>query len=223
VLKGKGRYGFKVGKYDKDKVLYIDPLLASTYLGGSVGDWVNAIAIDSVGNVYVTGETFSTDFPVTAGAYDTTFSGNATLWIGDAFISKLDGNLSTLLASTYLGGSGDDWVSAIAIDSVGNVYVTGETFSTDFPVTVGAYDTTFSGNATLWIGDAFISKLDSNLSSGVPPTTTSTLPSSFSSGGGGGGGCTINPKANDIGLGIPLLILACLLWTRRRHLLAKKK
>ena len=153
MLKGKGRYGFKVGKYDKDKVLYIDPLLASTYLGGSVGDWVNAIAIDSVGNVYVTGETFSTDFPVTAGAYDTTFSGNATLWIGDAFISKLD----------------------------------------------------------------------SNLSSGVPPTTTSTLPSSFSSGGGGGGGCTINPKANDIGLGIPLLILACLLWTRRRHLLAKKK
>jgi hypothetical protein len=136
-------------------------LLASTYLGGAEGSWWNApddvaysLALDSAGNVYVGGVTESPDFPTTPGAYDRSYSDKM-----DAFISKLDSNLTTLLASTYLGGSGEDRDSSLALDSSGNVYLTGTTQSTDFPTTVGAYGQTYNGG-----GDAFISKLDSNLS-----------------------------------------------------------
>ncbi|WP_169704056.1 SBBP repeat-containing protein [Candidatus Kuenenia stuttgartensis] len=125
-------YGFKVASYDKTKELVIDPLLASTYLGGSSNDYGVAIAIDGSNNVYVTGNTSSTDFPVTSGAYDTPLGGDR-----DVFITKLDSSLSTLQASTYLGGSDSDRVYTIAFDGSNNVYVTGNTSSTDFPVTSG--------------------------------------------------------------------------------------
>ena len=147
-------YGFKVASYDKTKELVIDPLLASTYLGGSSNDYGVAIAIDGSNNVYVTGNTSSTDFPVTSGAYDTPLGGDR-----DVFITKLDSSLSTLQASTYLGGSDSDYAYAIALDSSNNVYVTGNTSSSDFPTTSGAYDTSFNDGF-----DVFISKLDSSLS-----------------------------------------------------------
>ena len=159
-------YGFKVAAYDKSHDLIIDPLLASTFLGGSDSDYVggveyygNTIAIDRSNNVYVTGYTDSDDFPTTSGAYDTTWDGGTY----DVFISKLDSSLSNLLASTYLGGSGVDYGNAIATDSSDNVYVTGYTNSDDFPTTSGAYDTSIgeSYNGT----NVFISKLDSSLSS----------------------------------------------------------
>jgi hypothetical protein len=128
-------------------------LLASTFLGGSGNDEAKAIAIDSSGNVYVAGWTGgSTDFPTTPGAYDTSYSNI------DAFVSKLDSNLTKLLASTYLGGSNDNEAYAIAIDSSGNVYVVGMTNSKDFPTTPGAYDKIFHGSS-----DTFISKFDANL------------------------------------------------------------
>ncbi|MBE7549082.1 MAG: SBBP repeat-containing protein [Planctomycetia bacterium] len=147
-------YGFKVASYDKTKELVIDPLLASTYLGGSSNDYGVAIAIDGSNNVYVTGNTSSTDFPVTSGAYDTSLGGDR-----DVFITKLDSSLSTLQASTYLGGSDSDYAYAIALDGSNNVYVTGNTSSSDFPTTSGAYDTSFNDGF-----DVFISKLDSSLS-----------------------------------------------------------
>ena len=147
-------YGFKLGDYDRTKGLVIDPLLASTFLGGSGGDEAMSITIDSSGNVYVTGGTRSMDFPTSTGAYDTSFNGDE-----DIFISKLDPDLQNLLASTFLGGAGEDLVAKpITIDSSGNVYVAGETGSTDFPTITGAYDDTFNGDY-----DAFVSKLDSNL------------------------------------------------------------
>ncbi|WP_457643473.1 S-layer homology domain-containing protein [Persephonella sp.] len=174
TVKGNG-YGFTVGEYDKTKPLVIDPLLASTYLGGSDIDWANSLALDSSGNVYVAGKTTSADFPVTAGAYDESFSA------GDAFISKLSQDLSTLIASTYLGGIMDDYATSIALDSSGNVYVTGGTYSTDFPVTAGAYDNTSNGDC-----DAFVSKLSSDLSgthilslSAIPPSGMAPLPVRF--------------------------------------------
>ncbi len=130
-------------------------LLASTYLGDSGSDYGFSLAIDSDGNIYVTGETRSLNFPTTPSAYDTSYNGG----IADVFISKLNGLLTNLLASTYLGGSadGEEWGFSLAINSGGNIYVTGGTDSSDFPTTSGAYDTS-CGN-----GDAFISKLNGSL------------------------------------------------------------
>jgi len=117
-------------------------LLYSTYLGGSEADISHDLALDSTGNVYIAGTTESSDFPVTAGAYDTTL--NEDYYAQDTFVSVLDPTLSTLSASTFLGGS---WIesahdTAIALDSAGHVYVTGDTASGDFPTTSDAYTTT---------------------------------------------------------------------------------
>ena len=155
-LLAKEQYGFTVsGDYDRNHTLIIDPeldtLLASTFLGGSGYESGNSLAVDNSGYVYVTGRTSSGDFPTILGAFDRTLND------GDAFISKLDSNLTMLLASTFLGGSGSDNGISLALDNAGNVYITGVTSSADFPTTSGAFDRTLNG------GDAFISKLDTNL------------------------------------------------------------
>jgi len=107
-------------------------LLYSTYLGGSANDSGNGIAVDSVGAVYVTGGTRSdTDFPITAGAYQRFSNGQL-----DAFVTKIDPTqvgLASRIYSTFLGGTGNDRGTAIAVDAFGNAYVTGRTDSTDFP------------------------------------------------------------------------------------------
>ena len=127
-------------------------LIYSTYLGGSNDEDGNAVALDSSGNAYVIGDTASTDFPTTAGALQSTSSGGF-----DAFISKLDSSGSSLLYSTYLGGNGDDVAQGIAVDLLGNAYVNGYTFSSNFPTTVGVVQTAFSGAR-----DAFVSKVNSS-------------------------------------------------------------
>jgi hypothetical protein len=128
-------------------------LLYSTYLGGDGGDGANAIAVDASGAAYVTGFTFATNFPTTAGAFDTSF-GSANNGGTDAFLTKLNASGSGLLYSTYLGGAGDDSGTGIALDASGAAYVTGNTSSADFPTT-NAYDTTRNGSQ-----DAFVAKLD---------------------------------------------------------------
>jgi len=140
------------------------PLAYSTYLGGSVTDVGNGIAVDSAGNAYVTGASVSTNFPTTAGAFDTTSNGGF-----DAFVTKLNSAGSApLVYSTYLGGSVTDQGSGIAVDSAGNAYVTGFTESTNFPTTAGAFDTTSNGGP-----DAFVTKITPPI--GPPPPATLTL------------------------------------------------
>jgi hypothetical protein len=97
------------------------------------------IAVDGSGNAYVTGATASTDYDVTPGAFQRTNGGS---W--DVFVTKLNAAGTALVYSTYIGGSGDEYGNAIAVDGSGNAYVTGETFSTNYDVTPGAFQTTKS-------------------------------------------------------------------------------
>jgi hypothetical protein len=163
-------YGFEVGEYDPNEPLVIDPLLASTYIGGSDDEWSSAITIDPSGDVIMATITLSTDYPVVAGAAQYTFGGGNY----DAAISKLDSDLTTLKASTFLGGSNTDWPFAVDTDLSGNVVVVGEVLARetggvdpdDFPTTAGADQTVCGGGPsgyTCW--DAFATKLSNDLSS----------------------------------------------------------
>ena len=127
-------------------------LVFSTFLGGNGDDYGLGVALDSPGNVYLTGYTTggTPPFPTTPGAYDTTLNG-----FTDAFVSKLAANGAFLTYSTFLGGNGDDTGAAITIDSSGSAYITGQSLSTNFPTTANAYDASYNGNY-----DAFVSKLN---------------------------------------------------------------
>jgi len=129
-------------------------LAYSTYLGGSSVDQGNGIAVDSTGCAYVTGKTGSSDFP-TVNPYQATKSGTSSYY--DAFVTKFSSSGSSLAYSTYLGGFYHEYGNGIAVDGSGNVYVTGETASSDFPSTADAYQSTNAGNS-----DAFISKLSAS-------------------------------------------------------------
>src|SRR3989454_3552691 len=147
VLKGSGQIGFEVAPYDKARPLVIDPVLTySTFTAGSSNDLALAIAVDSSGAAYITGSTNSTDYPITMGApatgCGTDGNCNGSLQNTDVFVTKLNSTGSALVYSTYLGGSFDEQGQAIAVDASGNAYVTGYTRSYDFPVTVGAAQTT---------------------------------------------------------------------------------
>ncbi len=129
-------------------------LLYSTYLGGSNGDFGNAIAADAAGNAYVTGSTTSSDFPL-MNPYQSTLGGKI-----DAFVTKLNANGNGLVYSTYLGGSDGDSEggSGIAVNAAGNAYVTGSTLASNFPVT-NALQSTFGGACPdRYCFDAFVTK-----------------------------------------------------------------
>ncbi|MCK4626235.1 MAG: SBBP repeat-containing protein [Phycisphaerae bacterium] len=143
-------FSFVVGDaYDPNLPLVIDPveLTYSTFLGGMSDEWGLDIAIDGSGCAYVTGDTWSSDFP-TQNAYDAGYSGNS-----DVFVTKLSAAGNALLYSTFLGGGSVDYESDITVDGSGCAYVTGETWSSDFP-TLNAYDSNHNGD---W--DAFVTKL----------------------------------------------------------------
>jgi uncharacterized repeat protein (TIGR01451 family) len=138
-------------------------ILYLTYLGGSKTDHANAIAVDAAGSAYVVGTTESRDFPVTAGALQPTFGGENV--VGDGFVTKLDPTGSSLLYSTFLGGSNDDEAVAIAVDGFGNAYVAGATRSANFPVSPGAFQPRYAGGDSNVFGaggDAFVVKLNAS-------------------------------------------------------------
>ena len=129
-------------------------LAYATFLGGSRDDGGNAIAVDGAGCAYVTGHTDSSDFPSTAGAFDRSYNGGGFY---DAFVVEVNANGTELAYATFLGGSGSDGGSAIAVDGVGCAYVTGTTYSSDFPSTAGAFDRSLNGDY-----DAFVVKVNAN-------------------------------------------------------------
>jgi hypothetical protein len=153
VLLSPRQAGFVLGRYDRSRPLVIDPVLAySTYLGGSDDDLPRDIAVDSVGNAYVTGMTWSLTFPgVDAGSLQPYNAG-----FNDAFVTKINPAGTAVVYSTYLGGSDIDWGYSIAIDGAGSAYVSGWTDSPDFPgIKEGSIQ---PGHPTG--RDAFVTKID---------------------------------------------------------------
>jgi hypothetical protein len=175
VLDAENHIHFALGAYDHTQPLVIDPTLVySTYLGGSGNDAGQGIAVDSSGNVYVTGSTTSIDFPL----MNPLQAGNAG--DSDVFVAKLSADGSALLYSTYLGGSANDYGKGIAIDSSGNAYVTGQTASTNFPLM-----NPFQANLACAYGNAFVAKLNSTGSALVYSTYLGGSGDSYENGDSG--------------------------------------
>ena len=152
TFRSSNQIGFEIGPFDTNKTLVIDPVLSySTYLGGTSDDIGNGIAVDSAGYAYVTGSTASVLFP-TVSPYQPHIG---SVGMDDAFVTKVSGTGNGLVYSTYLGGSGEDFANAIAVDASGNAYVTGQTNSNDFPTTQGALRTTLGSGAV-----GFVTKLN---------------------------------------------------------------
>lgn len=125
-------------------------LVAGTYLGGSSNDIAYALALDWDDEVVVTGTTQSADFPVESGSYDTTLGG----WT-DAFVTRLEPSLSSLVFGTFLGGTANDEAYTLVLDQYGCPVISGETASDGFPTTGNAYDRTYNGGI-----DAFVTRLN---------------------------------------------------------------
>lgn len=165
-LTGNNSVSFQVADYDAGKPLVIDPVLSfATYLGGSLGEASGKIAVDTSGNIYLTGSTFSTNFPHQGQLPPSVHSAY------NFFITKLNPQGNSIVFSTFFGGGGSgavpessDVIRGIAVDSSSNIYLTGSTSSLDFPTTTGAFQVTHGPNAdgVSFSDDAFITKLNSH-------------------------------------------------------------
>lgn len=157
-------------------------LLYSTFLGGSMWDWGRDLFLDASGNPVVTGNTYSSDFPTTAGAYDEFFNDSS-----DVFVAKLDSSGSNLPFSTFLGGGNDDYGLDLSLHHSGNLVLTGSTSSSDFPMTIRAFDE--SHNDSL---DVFVAELSASGSS--------LLYSTFMGGSGDDRGMVVllDPSGNPV-------------------------
>ncbi len=150
----------------------LDTLLASTYLGGSEDEGSVSIALADNGTVYVSGHTASsTDFPTSSGAYSESYNGGVGYGEGgDVFITHMDASLTSVIASTYLGGSNYEIARHAVIDEHGRIWVCGLTASSDYPFTPGAYDSTYGGGTGHDGGDMYISCLSPELDSLIAST-----------------------------------------------------
>ncbi len=150
VMNDSTHIAFRVAQYDSTKPLVIDPVLVySTYLGGSGNDQPTGIAVDDTGSVYVAGYTDSTDFPLA-------MLGSLPTGADHVFVAKLDSTGSNLVYADYLGGNAQDYGYALTLDSANEVYVTGPTSSSDFPV-VNPYQASLLGSF-----NGFLSKLSAD-------------------------------------------------------------
>ncbi|MGI8549536.1 MAG: SBBP repeat-containing protein [Dehalococcoidia bacterium] len=157
-LSNDGRVGITLGDYDRSEPLTIDPTLVySTYLGGSLFDQGNAIAVEATGSAYIAGATASFDFPTMNP--EQTVNKGAPKMATNAFITKLNTAGTAIVYSTFLGGSNGDSANAIAVDGSGEAFIAGSTRSTDFPTTSTAYQSTLKSSN---IGNAFMAELNGN-------------------------------------------------------------
>lgn len=154
VLNG-NEYGFDLGEYDKNRELIIDPLLSSTYFGGGDYEFCSSLAVDQDGDIYIAGHTRSGDLPSTTDGFSDTFNGDK-----DVFIARLDKTLSILKTCTYIGGSGLDECRLMKRHQDGNIYLTGNTESDNFPTTHGVRNPQYNKSGKI----IFVSILDSSLS-----------------------------------------------------------
>ncbi|KOR29245.1 hypothetical protein TI04_09095 [Achromatium sp. WMS2] len=148
-------YGFSLENYDATRPVFIDPIIQSTYLGGTNADYIHALAVTN-NAVYVAGYTYSTNFPQTSGSAQSTSGGGNY----DGIIAKLNLELTSIIQSSYLGGTSDDYINAIATNNEA-VYVTGYTTSTDFPQTSGGAQPNHGGGYR----DGIVAKLNLDLTS----------------------------------------------------------
>ena len=156
-------YGFRLGRHDPELPVVIDPMLQSSYLGGTESDSAHALAVHpSTGEVYVAGTASSPGIPKTSGGAQPLYGGGAT----EVIVARFDASLTTLIQATYLGANGDDSGLALAIHPVtGDVYVAGLTNSFTFPKTAGGAQAAMSGSQ-----DGFVARLNANLTTLIQTT-----------------------------------------------------
>ncbi|MBK6315247.1 MAG: SBBP repeat-containing protein [Blastocatellia bacterium] len=166
---------FEVTRRDPSSTLFIDPVLSySAYVAGGGDESGAGITVDAAGSAYLAGGSSSLDFPTTAGTISQTLAGST-----DGFVAKLTPDGSGYAFSTYVGGIADEGIARAVVDAAGNIYICGGTASTDFPTTIGAFDTSFSGGSF----DGFVAKL--------APGAASILYSSYLGGSGDDGAASI--------------------------------
>lgn len=138
-------------------------IIWATYIGGTNVEYLSDMEIDNEGNVYIIGNTLSSDFPTSENAYDRSFNGASGGNHGDLYIAKLSNDGAKLLFSTYLGGSDTESFENLALDNNGNIYICSSTSSTDYPITLNTLDSTFNGqNSGNYLADIAISKLSND-------------------------------------------------------------
>lgn len=150
-----GTVGIRLGDFDAERELVIDPVLSyATYWGGASDDLAPELALDQAGNVYLFGDTNSSNLPVTTGAYKTTRPGGPF----DNYVTKF-GTDGKVIWSTFVGGANDETAAGIAVDATGSVYLLGSTNSNDFPVSTTAPQATRASGGQMGT-DVFIAKLN---------------------------------------------------------------
>lgn len=148
-----GGYDAFVAVFNPQNSTAAETLTYASYLGGASEDVGTSINVDQYGNAYLTGYTFSIDFPVAGNAFQPTYNDGG----GDAFLCVVNPTAGTLTYSTFLGGTNIDVANKVQVDPSGNAAITGFTYSTDFPLSPGAAQPIYGGN-----GDAFVAVLNPN-------------------------------------------------------------
>lgn len=166
LLDARRNIRFRTGDYDQRYPLVIDPLIYATYIGTNQNDAIEGITTGPDGSIYFCGYTNFSTFPTSVGAYDRTQNGGV-----DAVVGRINPGTGDLMFATYLGGTGNDTAKAIAVDKLGNAYVTGAATASSFPIAPNAYDASLNGGT-----DCFLSKLN--------PTGTTLIYSTYIGGSG---------------------------------------